>query len=277
VGGDYNNLYPKLALDTLYIGLLRLISIRKVRQITLKITSLETSHNRDNGSSESCFPVCASINVRGKLEYTDSGRKLTDGQKIVLDNGDRRGGDTSTFDASTDEDGNFECRVITPSYAGTFKMQAHFEGFSYWSSNILFTIEVTPSANSEELTYNTRLREVSLSVLTGTVGRDGYFIPKKEFEPGELITFVVSLLDTDAIASICGETNIRLMLYGEDNQKVTNPLPPTDNQGKTYASIRAPPIPSGGWIFQAYYPGNSIYSSVSTALISYSTVLPVSR
>jgi hypothetical protein len=266
-----------IVLDTLFIGLLRLISIRKLREITLKLTSLESTDNGNNTSSEPCFPVCASINVRGKLEYKDSGRKLTGKQKIILDNGEHRGIGNSTFDATTDEVGNFESRVMTPSYAGTFKMQGHLEGFSRWSSNILFTIDVTPSANSEELTYSTRLRNVSLSVLTGTVDRDGQFIPRKEFEPRELITFVVSLLDTDAKVPICGETNIRLRLYGEDNQKVTNPLPPTDGQGKTYASVRAPPIASGGWIFQAFFPGNSIYASVNTPMGSYGTVLSLSH
>ena len=154
-------------------------------------------------------------------------------------------------------------------------MQAHFEGFSCWSNNFLFTIEVTPSTDSEERTYNTRLRNVSLSVQTGTMNKDGQFIGKKEFKPGELITFVVSLFDSDENTPVCGETNIGLILYGVENHKVTNPLPPTDNNGRTYASVLAPPVASDGWIFQAYFPGNSVYDKANSSLDSYRTVVPV--
>jgi hypothetical protein len=266
-----------IVLDIIYIGILRLITIRKIRKVTLELSSLETAHNGNNTSSEPCFPVSAPIKVKGKLKYNDSSRKLN-GKQIILDNGEPRGGGNSTKCAITDEEGNFESQeVIAPSHVGTFKMQAHFEGFSCWSNNFLFTIEVTPSTDSEERTYNTRLRNLSLSISTGTVDRDGVFIPKKEFEPGELITFVVSLFDTDANTPLCGETNIRLMLYGEDIQKVTNPLPPTDSEGKTYASVLAPSTALHGWIFQAHYPGNSIYSSVNSTLGSYSTVVPVTH
>ncbi len=60
------------------------------------------------------------------------------------------------------------------------------------------------------------------------------------------------------------------MLYGEDTKKVTNPLPPTDNNGKTYASIRAASIPTDGSIFKASYPGNSAYAKADSKVQSYS-------
>ena len=131
--------------------MLRLITIRKIIKVTLELSFLETAHNGNNTFSEPCFPVSASIKVKGKLKYNDSIRKLA-GKKILLDNGEPGGGGNSTKTAITDEEGNFESQeVIAPPHADTFTMQAHFEGFSCWSNNFLFTIEVTPSADSKEL------------------------------------------------------------------------------------------------------------------------------
>ncbi|MGE5661667.1 MAG: hypothetical protein ACM3X1_05415 [Ignavibacteriales bacterium] len=69
-----------------------------------------------------------------------------------------------------------------------------------------------------------------------------------------MITFVVTFLDADRKNPINGETNIRLMLYGINAQKVTIPLQPKDNEGKTYASALAPSIASDGWLLQVYSP-----------------------
>jgi hypothetical protein len=263
-----------IVLDVSHIGLTRVTDVRKIHKITLTLDPLETASNSSNTCAKPCFPVYASVKVKGKLKYNDSDRKVGK-QKITFDNGEGKAGDDSTFAATTNEDGAFESEVTAPSHAGTFKMQAYFEGFSCWSSNILFKIQVTPPAHSKELTYNTRLRNVSLSVQTGAMNKDGQFTKRKEFKPGELITFVVSLFDTDENTPICGETNIGLMLYGVESHKVTNPLPPTDNNGRTYASVLAPSIASDGWIFQAYYPGNSVYDKANSSLESYRTVVPV--
>jgi hypothetical protein len=261
-----------IVLDTLYIGVMRLIRIRKVYKSSLKLAPLETgAHNGVNSSSEPCFALSERIRVKGKLEFNGSNKKLDGKHTITMDNGEHGGYDNSTFNAITDEEGNFESLVTVPSHVGSFKMQAHFEGSSHWDNKTLFTIEVISPADSEGLTYNTRLRNVSLSVRTGIVDRDGQFFPKNEFKVRELITFVVSLFDIDTNTPVREETNISLMLYGVDNQKTPNPLPPTDSEGKTYASILAPPIASNGWIFWAHYAGNSIYSKTRSPLGSYST------
>ena len=105
----------------------------------------------------------------------------------------------------------------------------------------------------------------------------GVFSPKKNVKPGDLIIFEVSLFDKDANTPLCGGTNIRLVIYGEDIQKVTNPLPPTDSKGKTYASVLAPATASDGWIFQAFYSGDSMYSGANSTLESYNTLVPITH
>ena len=172
---------------------------------------------------------------------------------------------------------NFKYKVKAPSHVGPFEMQVHFEGSSEWESKIFFNITVTPSTNSRDnqenrnrLKYHTRLRNTSLSVFAGTMKKDGRFTKTKEFKPGELVTFQVSLFDNDEHKPISGQKGIMLILYGEDAKKVTNPLPPTDNNGNTYASIRAASKPSDGCIFKASYPGDSVYANADSKVQSYS-------
>jgi len=124
--------------------------------------------------------------------------------------------------------------------------------------------------NNEELEYHTKLRNVSLSVMTGTMLEDGTFSKDTKFKPGQLITFEVKLVDTEENKPVSEQKDIRLMLYGEDTKKVTNPLPPTDDNGNIYTSIRAAFMPTDGCIFKASYPGNSVYANADSKVQSYS-------
>lgn len=293
-----------IVLNTSFIGLARLMDIRKINRVKLilSLDPLKTSYaDNDNSCSKPCYPVGLPIPVTGQLKYDDSNgkvnpeerTKIIGGKTILFNNGESKVGDNSTS-AETDKEGNLKYKIIAPLHVGSFEMHARFEGSSEWNSSrrpetqlagkknwkseIFFKITVTPSANSRDnqenkdrLEYNTRLRDTTLSVLTGTMNKDGKFIEMKEFKPGELITFQVSLFDNDRHMPIFEGTNIGLMmLYYVDSQKVIN-LPPTNNEGKSYASILAPSIPSDGWIFQAYYTGDSVHAKATSLVQSYST------
>jgi hypothetical protein len=269
-----------IVLNISFIGITRVMDIRKIYRVSL---TLEIAHNSSDASPERSFPVHAPLKVKGELKYNDSRRKLGK-PRITVDNGEDRIEDRRRFQFN--QNGTYECEVSAPSHPGEFKMQAHLEGFSRWRpkritkyrflNNIFFIIEVTPSAYSKEVPYQARLRNVSLCIETGTMNKDACFIPKSEFKPGELITFVVTFLDADdQNTPKSGMTDITLMLYGPNAHRVTNPLPATDDKGKTYASIIAPSIVTEGWMFQAYYTGNSVYAKANSPLASYSTLIPV--
>lgn len=293
-----------IVLNASYIGLARVMDIRKINRIRLIswLDSLKTPDTGNDTCSKPCYPVGLPIPVTVQLKYDDSNGKVSREEKtkiignrtITFHNGVSKVDDNS-LSPEIDKEGNFKYQVTAPSHVGSFEMQVRFEGSSEWSSSsrpetpsagknnwkskIFFKITVTPSANSRDnqenrnrLKYDTRLRNTSLSVFTGTMKKGGRFTKTKEFTPGELVTFQVSLFDNDRHMPISEGKNIELMmLYGVNSQKVTNPLPPTDNKGKTYASVLAPPVASDGWIFQAYYTGDSIYARTTSPVQSYST------
>jgi hypothetical protein len=278
-----------IVLNAAYIVLAIGMDIRKVYKVILRLDPLETHQIGKNTCSNHCFPADGCINVTGQLDLAnidnEKVKKIIVGKCITIDNGGGEG-HKSKFNAKIENDGRFQHGVKAPSYVGSFQIKAYFEGYvdwnneekKNWKSNLFFTVTVVSPANStykdngkdtEGPKYDTKLRNVSLSVLTGTM-KNGDFTKKDEFKPRQLITFEVKLLDTEENKPISEQKDITLMLYGEDTQKVTNPLPPTDNDGKTYASIRALSIPSDGCIFKASYPGNSIYAKASSKIQTYS-------
>ena len=142
-------------------------------------------------------------------------------------------------------------------------------GRSYWNTGWRFEIIVYNSADSKFFSYDTRVHYISLEVITCMVYPDGRFEKKTDFKSGEIITFIVSIKDKDMNQPIPDIDTIQLRFTGTD--KTAKLLTPTNDKGETSISIPSPKISSLGWTYQAYYPGNSVYTKAYSNIGSYST------
>jgi hypothetical protein len=299
-----------IILAAAHIGISRVINIRKINKTRLSLESFELLINGSsesfNISSRSSLPddrtitisenlpVDQPIRIKGNLKYMDKERKAKGlkGEKVTFDNGQGRIDESNIKDNYTNAYGKFSSEGKTPSQLGSFKFHAHFKGTSIWDGKgstknkmknsdqtqniknknifqeITFSIDVKQPARSHVVEYKTRLRNTSLSISSGNF-KEGKFVPNDTFSPTEVVTFCVELIDMDSNIPVIGQANIELLLT--DDNKLTNILPPTNNDGKTYTSIIASSVTSDAWTYQARYSGNSIYDRADSPIKTYST------
>jgi hypothetical protein len=272
-----------ILLEGPFIGITRLVRIRKIFSTYLKID------NDKKNSSSKIIPIFDSIKVHGSLGFclkecktnsldpnNQSDNNITidklkfnplDGQEIIFHDGEGRKDAAKLDNVFTDKRGKFESQGIAPSTNNDeFKIRAHFRGKTTWKGKVFFTVEVLTPADSEVLSFITRLHKTSISVLSGIINTQGKFERKSEFKLGETITFWVSLLDEDTNQPILGEDTIKLRY----NERIIDLLP-TNEKGETIITIESPPIISTGWTYQVYYPGSSLYAKSYSQIDTFRT------
>ena len=258
-------------LEGAYFFITRLVRVRKVYQPLLTIDKVENSRFTHPITHETPVPLDEHLKVFGYLSYNDSKGVIKPINKsLILINNWKKKDISITDKSETDQKGNFVIEVTAPSIVESdLKIQAHSIGESIWNMGWRFEIIVFNPADSEFFSYDTRLHYISLKVLTCIVYPNGRREKKTDFKSGEIITFIVSIKDKDMNEPIPDIDTIQIRFTGTD--KTVKVLTPTNDKGESSISVPSPKIPSLGWTYQAYYPGNSRYSKGHSNIESYST------